>query len=237
MKLSRFLLLQTNRMDVRSETGFERLVTFTDAVAAISLTLLILPIMDRLAEVISEEPELLEEGMSAYVSNESKAFEAFVLSFVAMWGVWLLHHRVFETIEAYDFVLVLLNTLWLVWFVFLAFAIDLARTVAEGSWDIGLVLITIAIPLGVSAWIALHARANLSLLSHGAEPEDLRDYQTRLATAVLIFSATLIAVGLAIGFFGFGALVVIPVFVLLAAFLWIRSQGTVSNERSESSNV
>ncbi|TAK69616.1 MAG: DUF1211 domain-containing protein [Actinomycetota bacterium] len=102
---------------MRTERGFDRLVNFSDAVVAIAITLLVLPLVDL------EIPE----GHSAwdlFADSDGRAQSeilAFILSFYVIAQLWLGHHRIFEDFRSYDSGLARLNLLWLVSIVFLPF--------------------------------------------------------------------------------------------------------------------
>ncbi|MGW5867096.1 TMEM175 family protein [Streptomyces sp. NPDC055239] len=69
----------------------ERLVLFTDAVAAISITLLILPLVDLVPEVASAH-----EAPSRVITDNLARIWSFLLSFAVVANIWLEHHRAFS---------------------------------------------------------------------------------------------------------------------------------------------
>jgi uncharacterized membrane protein len=84
----------------------ERLVTFTDAVVAIAVTLLALP--------LSEIPSALADaGLGAYLDEKGSSLLGFVISFFVIARLWWGHHRIFEHVVRWDGVLVRLTVLWL----------------------------------------------------------------------------------------------------------------------------
>ncbi|QRP43585.1 TMEM175 family protein [Amycolatopsis sp. FDAARGOS 1241] len=86
----------------------ERLVFFTDAVVAIALTLLVLPLADIVPELVAKHAEPVE----AITKNFGPIF-SFVLSFVVIARMWWGHHRIFEEVRAYSTPLVYVNFLWI----------------------------------------------------------------------------------------------------------------------------
>lgn len=93
---------------------------FTDAVTAIALTLLVLP----LSEMV---PELAREGVPAsevFTQNQVKVY-TFVLSFVVIARLWQAHHQVFEHVESYTDALVYLNFGWIFTIVLLPFPTEI----------------------------------------------------------------------------------------------------------------
>src|ERR1700712_1272659 len=91
----------------RTGRGLDRLVFFGDAVVAIAITLLVLPLID----LHSEHPAA---GLGQLVHRDTFVFVAFFLSFVVIGRLWLVHHELFEFVRAYDTPMVQLHLLWLV---------------------------------------------------------------------------------------------------------------------------
>ncbi|WP_428933721.1 TMEM175 family protein [Streptomyces sp. ACT015] len=86
----------------------ERLLLFTDAVAAISITLLILPLVDLVPEAVAahEEP-------SKVITDHLDQIWSFLLSFVVISNVWLEHHRTFAAVGKLTRPLMIWNMGWL----------------------------------------------------------------------------------------------------------------------------
>lgn len=86
--------------------GLERLIFFTDAIAAIAITLLILPLVDAVGDV--------EDGttLGAFLADEWFRVVAFFISFVVIARLWRSHHSIFEHVRTYDGPLVQLSLLW-----------------------------------------------------------------------------------------------------------------------------
>ena len=117
-----------------------RLVNFSDAVVAIAATLLILPLVE-------EASSLGDDGVAAFLGDNSQRILVFVLSFVVISRFWLVHHTVFKTIEAPSRGVVWANSLWLLSIVFLPFPTEIIGSasafdpVSNGLY-IGTMLIT-----------------------------------------------------------------------------------------------
>jgi uncharacterized membrane protein len=104
---------------VRTDRGFERLITFADAVVAIALTLLVLP-LSELATGLGHDTSVRQ-----VFSENRDAFGSFALSFVVIWVLWTAHHRTMEYFDAYDGVLFRLTLVWLFTIVLLPFVTQL----------------------------------------------------------------------------------------------------------------
>ncbi|MGY1741673.1 MULTISPECIES: TMEM175 family protein [unclassified Blastococcus] len=98
---------------MRTERGLDRLITFLDAVVAIAITVLVLP--------LSEVLESPTEELGALLADERSQFGAFLLSFVVIARLWLVHHRLVERIGAYDRAFLLVNLAWVLTIVLLPF--------------------------------------------------------------------------------------------------------------------
>ncbi|GIF17839.1 putative membrane protein [Actinoplanes tereljensis] len=90
-------------MIAKERDSSERLVMFTDAVAAIALTLLILPLLETVNEVSSFE-DLVHEHRSQ--------FAALLLSFAVIFRFWWGHHRLFQHISRISGWLVVWSAVW-----------------------------------------------------------------------------------------------------------------------------
>ncbi|MFI2486913.1 TMEM175 family protein [Promicromonospora kroppenstedtii] len=71
------------------ERTSERLIAFLDAAIAISMTLLILPLMESVSEAVADQRTVVE-----YVREHSWQLVAFALSFVIIAMFWRLHHGI-----------------------------------------------------------------------------------------------------------------------------------------------
>jgi uncharacterized membrane protein len=101
---------------VRTARGLDRLITFVDAVVAIAITLLVLP----LVEVLGRSARDMD--LAAVLVEDAAQFGAFLLSFVVIARLWLAHHRLVEQVGAYDSAFALVNLAWVLTVVFLPFA-------------------------------------------------------------------------------------------------------------------
>ena len=108
----------------RSHTsrGLDRLVNFTDAAVAIAITLLVLPLIDLVADDTGHRVQDILAG-------ESATFIAFSISFVVIASFWTGHHRVFEHLQDYSPAMLWINFLWLASVVFIPFTTQLLADV------------------------------------------------------------------------------------------------------------
>ncbi len=111
---------------MRSESAFRRLVNFSDAVVAIAITLLILPLVDSASSIGSM-------GVGEFFKDNRARLFAFALSFAVIGSFWWAQHKMFERVKSYNAVLVWGMFIWLFSIVFLPFPTELIGSTRENS--------------------------------------------------------------------------------------------------------
>jgi uncharacterized membrane protein len=101
-----------------TERGLHRLVNFSDAIVAIAITLLVLPLADS-ASTIGHDTLL------QFLHHHHNQLLAFGLSFVVIWNFWWVQHQMLENVVAYNRRLVIGLFLWTLSIVFLPFPTEL----------------------------------------------------------------------------------------------------------------
>lgn len=144
---------------MHSERGFDRLVNFSDAVVAIAITLLVLPL-------VTEASNLSQESVGQFLRENSMQFFSFFLSFIIIGRFWLVHHQMFERLRDFNTSMLVWNLLWLLGIVFLAFPTELFAT--SGGDDV----VTNALYIGTMLWITV-ALLGISLTAYRS-PELLK---------------------------------------------------------------
>ncbi len=86
----------------------ERVVLFTDAVTAISITLLVLPLVDLVPEAASAH-----EHASEVITGHLDQIWSFLLSFAVIANIWREHHRTFSSVTKFTRSLMMWNMGWL----------------------------------------------------------------------------------------------------------------------------
>jgi len=89
--------------------GFDRLVFFTDAVTAIAITLLILPLVDLVPEYSHPENHPTVGG---FIHDYWTQIWAFALSFLIIARLWIANHGALEPVERQSTRLVVLDVAW-----------------------------------------------------------------------------------------------------------------------------
>jgi uncharacterized membrane protein len=98
--------------ELRTGTSVERLLFFSDAVVAVAITVLALPLF-------SIPGPHDGESVLDVISAHSGQIITFVVTFVVMAVMWNIHNRVMNSLAAYNGVIFWLDMFWLIGFVFL----------------------------------------------------------------------------------------------------------------------
>jgi uncharacterized membrane protein len=136
-----------------TQRGFERLIAFSDAVVAIALTLLVLPLVDL--------PGDIADGTSVgrVLADAHNELIAFAVSFLVIWRLWTGHHRIFRFYRAMDHPASALNVGWLATIVVLPFPTALLSTPVAEHGAVALylaVLLASTVLLQALAWRVRH---------------------------------------------------------------------------------
>lgn len=99
-------------MRVYRGRAFDRLVTFTDAIVAVAMTVLVLSIVD--IRGTAEELNVWQ-----VINDNSSAIITFAFTFIVVAVMWNVHNRMFNSINGFDNTIFWLNLLWLIAIVFL----------------------------------------------------------------------------------------------------------------------
>jgi TMEM175 potassium channel family protein len=110
------------------ERDLGRIMAFTDGVMAVAITLLVLNIDVPELPFGAGESELVDALYDLLPS-----VGAYALSFALIGRFWVLHHRLFETLRAFDGVLMTLNLLFLALIALVPFATDLSDRYGKQS--------------------------------------------------------------------------------------------------------
>ncbi|MFI5953661.1 TMEM175 family protein [Cryptosporangium sp. NPDC051539] len=186
---------------MRKERGLERFLTFLDAIVAIAVTLLILPLVELLDEVDQNASlrDLLDE-------NRNKIW-AFLLSFVVIVAFWRAHHSIFTHVARYDSWLGLFSLAWALTIVALPFPTQIIAVLDTSRATFGLyvgvmvanALLLAAMSLRISRTPGLRVPARDGDVPYSAVPA--------LVHASLMVAA--LVIGLAVPSVGFFALLLL----------------------------
>lgn len=145
---------------------FARIVAFTDGVFAIAITLLVLNFD------VPEVPGAGEAQVDRYVETLTGDVLAYFLTFAVVGRLWLVHHRLFSTLRAFDSRLMVLNLAYLSMIALIPFPAELVGDYGDQR-----------LPVMIYASV-LGAAASLNwLMVRHAVRAGLVDPQHRAATA------------------------------------------------------
>jgi uncharacterized membrane protein len=185
---------------MRTDRGLDRLITFLDAVVAIAITLLVLPLI----EIVAGEGG--ETELAAVLSHDGRQFEAFALSFAVIARLWWAHHQLGEQVGAYDGVFVLINVVWVLTIVFLAFATQVVATFAVGRLAVALYIGTMVASAACLVLLTLLLRSRPGLRRADLGPEDVHRSSALINTALLVLA---LVVGVAVPEINYWALLLL----------------------------
>jgi uncharacterized membrane protein len=143
--------------DGRRTRTLQRVTAFTDAVVAIALTLLVLPLVN-----IADKSRAGESLTELVSGNRGDLFAA-AASFLVIEQFWRSHRRLYEGLVDYDEGLLAVNTAWLMAVLFLPF--PTARLFTEGRLRtdstvlyLGTMLVISLLALAQLWWVGRHPR-------------------------------------------------------------------------------
>jgi TMEM175 potassium channel family protein len=171
----------------------DRLVLFTDAVAAIAVTLLILP----LVEVVTESKT---DGLTAVevITEHQTQLWTFLLSFGVIARFWMVHHRLFEHVRAYNTRLIQLNFAWLLVIVVLPFPTEIIGSYRSDRFTSGVYIGTILVLALCQTALAflIHGHRELESSENPLTPGELTNSVVVSALFVVAFLLAVLIPGI-----------------------------------------
>lgn len=164
-------------------------MTFLDAVVAIAITLLVLPLVDLLGNASQHH------SLGALLSAHQAQFGSFLLSFVVIAFAWMSHHRLLERVGAYDEAFLLINLAWVLTVVVLPFSAQVIANFNTQRLSVGIYIGTIALNSALSTALVLlvHRRP---ALRRGGDDDRGSTPLASLVTTSLVFLALVVGVAL-----------------------------------------
>jgi len=109
----------------------ERLVLFTDAVVAIAITLLVLPLVDAVSEAVAAAAP----STDVIIDNRAQIF-SFLLSFYVIAQLWSAHHQLFDAVTVARRGVFMLNMLWVLTIVALPFSTEMVGAYGDDRFTV-----------------------------------------------------------------------------------------------------
>ncbi len=97
----------------RANLSAERFKAFVDAVVAIAMTLLILPLMEAVSEAGRRQAEDPSYGTLDFLQEHTGQITSLMLSFLLIAVFWMGHHQQYDGIERITRPLIWLNVFWM----------------------------------------------------------------------------------------------------------------------------
>jgi uncharacterized membrane protein len=144
--------------------GFDRLVNFSDAVVAIAITILVLPLVDEASNIGHGDVNLFLMGVVPQLM-------VFILSFAVIANYWFHHHNLFDQLKQVDLKLMLLNTLWLFGIVFIPFPPALiVDSRGPSGWASMIYMGAMLFISVMQMWMNLYVLKHRGLMSNEEQP-------------------------------------------------------------------
>jgi uncharacterized membrane protein len=141
---------QTAKPRAENEIEFGRIVAFSDGVFSIAITLLVLN--------LGIAKGLTSSEVTTELLNQWDNLLAFALSFAVIGRFWVVHHRFFAEIEAFDGRLLGLNLLYLASVVLIPFSSEVLGEYGGETPSVVLYSVNLAAVVLIGLWMGVDAR-------------------------------------------------------------------------------
>jgi uncharacterized membrane protein len=163
-----------------NEVEFSRIVAFSDGVFAIAITLLVLNL---------EISHRLAGGeIAGALWDQRENLLAYAISFAVIGRFWLVHHRFFGEVTAFDGRLIALNLFYLSWIVLLPFSSEVLGTYGGHAAAVVLYSANLCGVILVGFWMSADAHRG-GLTSAGLAAR--REARTRAARVFSVFALSI----------------------------------------------
>jgi uncharacterized membrane protein len=175
------------------QRNLERFLTFVDAVVAIAITLLVLPLVEFSGELRDSDLTV-----ASLLREHSSELWAFFLSFAVIAKFWLIQHRSARHVIAYNNRYATLTILWLLTIVFLPFTTSLVPVAPDDPMTKVLYIGTMALGVTFLGLAELVTLQNPELSDGMGRPDPLLAWiNVGLLLVALVVSLLLPAIGYA----------------------------------------
>ena len=172
--------------DIERDRGFERFITFLDAIVAIAITLLVLPLVELTADVDEYD------SVNALLRDNKAEIWAFLLSFFVVSRFWFAQHDSARHVVRYDSRAASLLMLWAVTIVFLPFPTALMAEAEDNATTKVLYVGTLIVTMLVLAVLEGYLRAHPELTDGDPEGDlDPLDGLVNVGVLVVALAITL----------------------------------------------
>jgi uncharacterized membrane protein len=165
-----------------NEIEFSRIVAFSDGVFAIAITLLVLQI--EVPKGVTSSSQLWHD-----IFSQNGDIYAFALSFAVIGRFWVIHHRFFAEVRAFDGRLLSINLLFLFWMVAIPFSSQVLGDYGGEAAAVIIYAVNLALATLTSALMTTYA-VRAGLTTEGRE-EEIRSRRNGGLWACAVFIASI----------------------------------------------
>jgi uncharacterized membrane protein len=133
-----------------NEIEFSRIVAFSDGVFSIAITLLVLNLL--------VDPGIAHKDLATELWAQHENLLAYAISFAVIGRFWLVHHRFFGEVTAFDSKLIALNMLYLGWIVLIPFSSSLIGDYGGVTISVVIYAVNLSAVILVGLWMTADAR-------------------------------------------------------------------------------
>jgi uncharacterized membrane protein len=173
--------------DVTRQFSGERFKAFVDAVVAIAMTLLILPLMESVSDAASGDLSTVE-----FLEQHSGQLASFLLSFVLIASSWIAHHRQYNDVTVITRALLWINVAWMATIVWLpvptAMLGQMESDPLQAVLYIGTLMLTQTTTFAAGIYLLRHPDYT------SADPDEIRMSAVADVVAVVLFGVALVIV-------------------------------------------
>lgn len=149
-----------------NEIEFSRIVAFSDGVFSIAITLLVLNLL--------VDPGIAHKDLGKELWAQRENLVAYAISFAVIGRFWLVHHRFFGEVKAFDGKLIALNMLYLGWIVLIPFSSSLLGDYGGVTVSVVIYAVNLSAVVLIGLWMTADAhRAGLTSIDEAAHREGL----------------------------------------------------------------
>ncbi len=195
-----------------SSVGVDRLITLSDGVFAIAITLLVLTV-----EVPEVPADLVAEELPGQLLSLRSQYLSYVISFLVVLLYWMAHHSTFNAIRGCDTGLLWLNGLFLMFVAFLPFPTELLGEYPDQQLVVAIYAGYLAVTRLMLTVVWWYASSGRRLVDAEVHPGTIRVYRLRGLIIPLIF---LVSIG--ISFFSVRGAVFSWLVLLVGDFILLR---------------
>jgi uncharacterized membrane protein len=164
----------------RDSVEFARVLTFTDGLFAIAMTLLVVSLSVPTLSDSSSVGELADK-----LSDDTATFVSFAVSFAVIGRYWLAHHTYFSALARLDRGLISLNLVYLAFIAFLPFPTALLGQYFENPLSITIYAVNVAIVSGME--VVLFSYAYRHDFLERKLPQDVFRFGAAMSLAPVVF--------------------------------------------------